>query len=107
MKKYSEIKLEQYSIIPQDGFELYLKNVAVATHNVNLEAGYYIWDEHRQVRVEGNSVTLYKQIYDAEGELLEQPIYDHDQYYCCNDWDGYREPFILFDATEVQLKAEQ
>ena len=54
MKKYSEIKLEQYSIVPHDGFELYLKNVVVAEHTVNSEAGYYIWDGHRQVRIEGN-----------------------------------------------------
>lgn len=101
MKKYSEIKLEQYSIVPQDDFELYLKNVAVATHEVNLEAGYYIWDGHRQMRVEGNAVTLYKQIYDTEGELLEQPIYDYDQYYCCNDEDNYRKPLITVEIEEA------
>lgn len=42
MIKYSETKLEQYSIIPYDGFELRIKNVQVAHHCANAEEGYYI-----------------------------------------------------------------
>lgn len=42
MAKYSETKLSQFTIIPYDGFELYIKNVQVARHGANTAEGYYI-----------------------------------------------------------------
>lgn len=35
-------------------------------------------------------VVVYKRIFDDEGELLEEPIYDIHEYYVCNDADGYK-----------------
>lgn len=89
MAKYSETKLSQFTIIPYDGFELYIKNVQVAHHGANTEEGYYVWDDYRKQRMD--EVIIYKRIFDDEGELLDEPIYDIHEYYICNDEDNYKE----------------
>lgn len=37
-----------------------------------------------------DEVIIYKRIFDDEGELLDEPIYDIHEYYVCNDTDEYK-----------------
>lgn len=87
--KFSETKLNQFTIVPYEGFELYIKNIEIIRHYVNTEAGYYIWDDHRKQRMD--EVVIYKRIFDDNGELLDEPLYDIHEYYVCNDKDNYKE----------------
>lgn len=38
-----------------------------------------------------DEVVIYKRIFDDEGELLDEPLYDIHEYYVCNDKDNYKE----------------
>lgn len=87
MKRYSETKLEQ--LVPvqlEDGITLYIRNKKLITYSANTEEGYYILDDNTGAKCD--TVTLYKQIFDSNGEQLAEPIYDKDNYYVCNDETG-------------------
>ena len=77
-------KLELYTVVEsEDGIAFYIKNVPVVTYNANTAAGFKL--RRKSTGEEFDSVTLYKQIFDVNGELLEKPIYDEDDYYLVED----------------------
>lgn len=84
--KFSTTKLEQFTIVPTDDFQLYIKNKHIVTHTANADAGYYIWDNYRSQKMD--QVDVYVRVFDDEGEPLPEPIFDVQDYYICNDNDG-------------------
>lgn len=87
MKQYSPTKLEQFIPVQlDDGIILYIRNKKLITYAANTSENYYILDENTKQKFE--TVTLYKQIFDADGNLLAEPLYDKDDYYVCNDETG-------------------
>lgn len=84
--KFSTTKLEQFTIVPIDDFQLYIKNKHIITHAANAKAGYYIWDNYRSQKMD--QVEVYARVFDDEGEPLEEPLFDIQDYYVRNDNDG-------------------
>lgn len=82
--KYSETKLNDLVKVQiEPDIVLFIKN-KILTHRIaNSKEGWYIYDNHRNQKL--NEVILYKRIFDDNGDLLDEPIYDIDDYYICND----------------------
>lgn len=81
--KYSENKLSNFIEVEiEPEVILYIKNKFLIHYHADTQNGWYILDKHRNLTLP--EVILYKQIFDENGDPLNEPIYDIDEYYAYN-----------------------
>lgn len=74
------MKLERYTEVQIDeGIVIYIHNKPLVTYTANTTAGFKI--RRKSTGEVFDAVTLYKQIFGADGEELPEPIYDEDDYF--------------------------
>lgn len=91
--QYSNTKLDRFTIVQNDEFQIYLKNRVIAHLIANTSGGFYIWNETYQQKYD--EVYVYKRIFDNEGNLLQEPVADADTFYICDTNDGTKQKVEL------------
>ena len=74
------MKIEKYTKVDiGDGVIIWIRNAPYKVYAISDDGK--IFRENTQEYVNGQQVTLYKQIVDEHGDTLENPLYDDDDCY--------------------------